>query len=156
MRILAKEVGDWLDGIEVDERVRGLVAVLNTIPGVWTLSSCGGHKRPRRSQVGSKKFQVSLTIDQNRQGWCAIALITKACEEINDTFPKVGADKVRLRPWLNGEWEDYHPRVLDWDLSGEEVSPDAVGTEISSRMGVRNVRLTTRPAQSLNRTNGVS
>ena len=43
---------------ELDDRVVRLVAALNSLPCVSTISSCGGHRKPDKVQVGAGEFRV--------------------------------------------------------------------------------------------------
>jgi tRNA(Phe) wybutosine-synthesizing methylase Tyw3 len=45
-------------GFEVDDNMVNLVEIMNTIPGMFTFSSCGGHENPDGGQVAAGQFTV--------------------------------------------------------------------------------------------------
>lgn len=74
---------DSVLGLGVDERVRMLVVTLNDLPGISTISCCGGHENPRGSQVKSDSFYVALSVEMNRnrpskKGWRSLGIIERA------------------------------------------------------------------------------
>ncbi len=106
----------FIAGLPIDKRVRRLVHALNSIPGVTTYSSCGGHRNPSLGQVVAGTFYVELVASSGRVGYRAIQRMVRA---IDVFFPDV-----TLTPWLNGE-------DICWSLRGTRVSPDDVAGAIS-------------------------
>jgi hypothetical protein len=106
----------FISGLPIDKRVRRLVHTLNSIPGVTTYSSCGGHRNHSLAQVAAGTFYVELVASSGRVGYRAIQLIVRAMDVF---FPDV-----TLTPWLNGE-------DICWSLRGTGVSPDDVAIAIS-------------------------
>ena len=60
-------------GFPLDRNMLELVVALNRIPGIETNCSCGGHDGNKETPKGH--FFVSLTIEQNSEGWAAIGLL---------------------------------------------------------------------------------
>ena len=106
----------FIAGLPIDTCVRRLVHTFNSIPGVTTYSSCGGHRNHSLAQVAAGTFYVELVASSGRVGYRAIQLIVRA---IDAFFPDV-----TLTPWLNGE-------DICWSLRGTCVSPDVVASAIS-------------------------
>ena len=106
----------FIGGLPIDKRVRRLVHTLNSIPGVTTYSSCGGHRNHSLGQVASGTFYVELVASSGRVGYRAIQLIVRA---IDVFFPDV-----TLTPWLNGD-------DISWSLRGRGAAPDDVASAIS-------------------------
>src|SRR5438874_2145912 len=115
-RVLADIGPALIAGLPIDKRVRRLVHILNSIPGITTYSSCGGHPNHSLGQVAAGTFYVELAISSGRVGYRAIQLIVRA---IDVFFPDV-----TLAPWLNGD-------EISWSLRGIGVSPDDVARTIS-------------------------
>jgi hypothetical protein len=82
-----------LVGVQIDKRVVRLVDALNTLPGVTTVSSCGGHRRPALGQVGPGRFYVSLDISRRQATW-------RSLETILVTIAALGG--TALEPWIDG------------------------------------------------------
>lgn len=73
--------GEQMNGI--DSNIRNLVSILNTFEGIFTMSSCGGHKNPIGSQVLENKFYVGFDITNSngypsKSGWKSIGKIDQA------------------------------------------------------------------------------
>ena len=115
------EIGIGGDDFNLDANMVDLVEALNSIEGVRTFASCGGHANPLGGQVGAGKFMVSLDIDQNENGWQAIAIISIAIDLLR-------AGDVKLSSWASTS--DDGEILLQFDLSGEGVLPDALAAQI--------------------------
>lgn len=103
-----------VDGVhfyeELDERVVRLVAALNSLPSVYTISSCGGHRKPDKVQVGAGEFRVRFSLTKPTAG-PTLRLIDDAISTI---------DWRRLTITEQGCW----PRVT-YELNGSDgVDPD--------------------------------
>jgi hypothetical protein len=106
----------FIAGLPIDKRVRRLVHTLNSISGVTTYSSCGGHRNHSLGQVAAGTFYVELLASSGRIGYRAIQLIVRA---IDVFYPDV-----TLTPWLNGD-------EICWSLRGTSPTPDNVASAIS-------------------------
>ena len=65
------EPGRSLGVLVVDDSAvarRLLVHILNSIPGITTYSSCGGHRNHSLGQVAAGTFYVELAISSGRVG----------------------------------------------------------------------------------------
>ena len=59
----------------IDENVRALVELLNTLPGIRTRASCGGHAKPDSIQVPLGHWWVGFAVAPTRGGWRSLELI---------------------------------------------------------------------------------
>ena len=101
----------FIAGLPIDKRVRRLVHTLNSIPGVTTYSSCGGHRNHSLGQVAAGTFYVELVASNGRIGYRAIQLIVRAIDGFSPD--------VTLTPWLNGD-------DICWPLRAVGSLPDDV------------------------------
>jgi len=62
-----------------DENMRGLVEALNLLPGVYVCYACGGHKFDDVTPRGH--FHVTLLIEESKDGWDALGLLTSLCAD---------------------------------------------------------------------------
>jgi hypothetical protein len=122
---LRDEAEGRIAGMRIDERVRELVVVLNSVPQIYTFSSCGGHPEPLLGgQVPSGEFYVCFELEAaNEQGfptpvgWESLRRIAEATLPF---FPSVD-----VTAWDNGG-------VLNFDIrGGDNVDPDRVAAEIA-------------------------
>ncbi len=93
---------------KIDERVRSLVTTLNTLPGIYTFSSCGGHAhRQNVSQCPADEFFVNFAVESLHVAWYALWCITEAMWHTDSC-----ADLL-LEPWANGDALDFAVRGID-------------------------------------------
>jgi hypothetical protein len=116
------------DDIEIDARVKRLVIALNTIPGIDTFSSCGGHVAPSGSQVAKDRFNVNFDIQRTARGWRALQLIQFAIDK------SVDRENMTITPWTEGtEWE---PGSLHFELRGRRFAdPDTLASIVEALLG---------------------
>jgi hypothetical protein len=122
-------------GMEIDERVRKLVCVLNGLPGIHTFSSCGGHDNPGPGQARLDNFYVCFSIDvmgmhPTKKAWKSVGVITEATMlgEV-DFMQKYGE---RGCPYYNlmvcnlfDEIDDDSISMLDFEIKGRfGANPD--------------------------------
>jgi hypothetical protein len=114
----------------IDKRMRLLVRVLNTIPGLQTHTSCGGHKKNKnrgdRAPYGG--FYVDFVCRMNSAD-TSIPVIQQGIGPYSD--------KVTLR--RNREGEKIHKDLLHagdtvWMLSGKEIHPDMIAYQLLSEL----------------------
>jgi tRNA(Phe) wybutosine-synthesizing methylase Tyw3 len=62
----------------VEPRIKHLVDIFNTLPGIYTTSSCGGHEIIENpSQSPADGFYIDFVIDIKNEGRHSLALITQ-------------------------------------------------------------------------------
>ena len=109
------------DKIEIDERVRNLVVVLDTNPGIDTFSSCGGHPDPQRGQHKEGEFCINFSLKYTEAGWHALWRITQAIWEIDH-------ERISLTPWPDGDGDIIG---LAFELLGVDgADPDDLAVSI--------------------------
>src|SRR5262245_52065210 len=62
----------------VDERVVYVVEALNSLPGIATFSSCGGHPNPEPGQNEEGTWSVSFSMFPLEGGWVSLNAIAFA------------------------------------------------------------------------------
>jgi hypothetical protein len=67
-----------LEELGVDKNMRKLVGLMTLLPGLTPISSCGGHNKPKGSQVPKGEFFVAFEVDVLQGGWRSLELITAA------------------------------------------------------------------------------
>jgi hypothetical protein len=113
------------DGIhcyeELDGRVQRLVAVINNLPGLRTVTSCGGHQRADNHQVGKGEFRVRV------QPTGASALRSLAI--IQQARVRVSQESIEVK-MLAAE-----PEYI-YEVSGtDNVDPDALASAMETVQG---------------------
>jgi hypothetical protein len=128
----AREFGP--PGMPIDERVKFLVDVLNSLPGIETFSSCGGHDNPAKSQCPADEFYVCFGLRELKKGMRSLRRIAWAAL----CFPGGEGGKVDLTVWWNGD-EEQDPAEsmpLSFELRGSEgADPDELATLIEEGDG---------------------
>ena len=114
----------------IDKRIRLLVRVLNTIPGLQTHTSCGGHKKTedRVYPAPYGGFYVDFVCRKNSAD-TSIPVIERGIS--------LYSDKVSLE--RNREGETMHKDLLHdgdtvWTLSGKEIHPDMIAYQLLSEL----------------------
>ena len=109
--------------IQIDQRVRYLVDILNKIPGVSTSSSCGGHEGTlESSQLPSDEFYVDLIIEEDGSGWGVLEFLVEIIQSYPPGF-------LELKPWFDGG--------LRWDLHGyKSFNPDDLAKFLESALKI--------------------
>ncbi len=112
--------------IQIDQRVKRIVKSLNTFPGIYTFSSCGGHaKQTCTSQVPKNEFNVNFSVDPARGGWRSLELIVYALGESPE------CQNLKVEAWPNGT-----PGCLSFELRGiQNADPDELANLFDSLRG---------------------
>lgn len=77
--------------VRMDSRIKPLVQMISSLPGITTHTSCGGHEKITDfSQCAKDEYLVGFTIDPDDFGLNSLGIITTAANEI-----KVGSAIVR-------------------------------------------------------------
>ena len=114
----------------IDKRMRLLVRVLNTIPGLQTHTSCGGHKKTEKRVYPAPYggFYVDFVCRMNSAD-TSIPVIQQGISPYSDN--------VTLE--RNSEGERIHKDHLHdgdtvWTLSGKEIHPDMIAYQLLSEL----------------------
>ena len=106
-----------LDGNPHMER---LVAALNECPGIFVVSSYGGHAGASPLQGSEGEFSVSFTVQPSAGGWRSLDLILSACE----------ADAKIVAWWAA---EQHLPGAVAFQLEGRgDTTPDRMADAIET------------------------
>ncbi len=121
--------------LEIDQRIRRLVEVLNRVPGVSTTESCGGHPEPRTSGVPENEFYVCFQIWHSRLARRALTFISAAAfhAKLMTEDPGGIADaEATIEVITAFDDLDTIPRVdsLAYKLKGKHVLPDLLAEYI--------------------------
>lgn len=104
--------------IQIDENIAPLVAILNSLPGISTNSSCGGHENPTPGQAVAGEWYVDFCLLPDKRGWQSLELIAFAVGELlNDD------GTIELTVWHNGG--------VRFDLRGCGSDPNELAQVIS-------------------------
>ena len=93
--------------MNVDSGITRLVNALDSIDGLYTISSCAGHKEPEDGQKSWGEFYVDFRVSHDEHGWRALEHVTCCIDE----WWEVSDTKISLNTWIDGH--------LRWDLKGE-------------------------------------
>ena len=97
---------------KIDRKVARLVKLLNSLPGVFTNSSCGGHaKQTNVSQCPANEWYVDFELTPHQMAWESLGLIALVATELStDEF------SITLKVWHDGG--------IRFDLRGIDVPAD--------------------------------
>ncbi len=102
-----------------------LVNAMLCIPGVHTLSSCGGHDDPTGGQEPRGQFNVNLDVTRNAKGWQALAIIQTAIQML-DAYCE---GDIAMTVWADPD--DASPEGVHLDLTGKhDADPDELAVAI--------------------------
>lgn len=108
---------------EPDENVRDLLTVLESLPGVYTNSSCGGHREPTDDQLNENEFYVDFCLDDEEPASLAsLTLLTYVCQEVSSP----DGPTCLITPWYD--------EVLRFDLHGYDVTPETVADALRAQL----------------------
>jgi hypothetical protein len=114
----------------IDKRMRLLVRVLNTIPGLQTHTSCGGHKK-----TGNRVYPApygGFYID-------FVCRMNSADSSIPVIQQGIGPYRDNVTLKRNREGETIHKDLLHagdtvWTLSGKDIHPDMIAYQLLSEL----------------------
>jgi len=123
-----------IDNEKIDRRVRGLVKVLNKIPGVTTSVSCGGHTDPNACQAPEGHFYVRFTMRPFQKAQRALAIISHAGYLATLTSRRRHNSHPTIILSVNimkiNDITKANPRALGFELRGGHVSPARIAEGI--------------------------
>jgi hypothetical protein len=108
--------------VEADRRVAGLVRMLNDLPDIYTISSCGGHEDPvnRENPAPEGCFYVQFVIEPAEKGLLSLGIIDLAARNTDN-------ENLMVRV-LNCT---DNPKLVMFSILGKEgVNPDEYTREI--------------------------
>jgi hypothetical protein len=121
--------------IEIDENIKELVELMNTLPGIHTSSCCGGHKNPTVGQNKEDTFNVTFNVAFNKQGRKSLGIITwsvqQACLVVYGQMADMLSKEQRewlleysytVMPVYLGDFDHYNG-CLDFSLDGQSSVP---------------------------------
>lgn len=116
--------------MQIDERVKFLVDVLNSLPGIETFSSCGGHENPdTTSQCPADEFYVRFAVRESQEGMRSLRRLGWATL----CFPGGEDGLVDLSVWWKDDEEEGPAESvpLSFELYGSEgADPDELAALI--------------------------
>jgi hypothetical protein len=108
----------------IDKRVKELVMVLQIIPGIITVASCGGHKKAgnRLNPAQENTFYVEFICKGNTSD-TTIPLIQRATRKY--------AKDITISRWLEME-EKVNTKIKGtvWNITGENIHPVIIAMAI--------------------------
>ena len=140
-----------------DTNIQNLVSVIETLPGIFVSSCCGGHKDPTSGQCEEGHFNITFDVDFNAHGNNSLGIITWAtqiaCFVIYD---EMNEETEEDRSWLlenaykistcslGGDYQHYDG-CLEFSLDGRchvppELLADIIRDEIKHHLEVKNGR----------------
>jgi 5-methylcytosine-specific restriction protein A len=108
-----------IDYAELDPPVVELVRVLNDLPGIFTVTSCGGHENPGRFGGTADQWWVTFQLDQaadlapTRDAWLSLEWIGWVYHDMRAAGRRLMLTCGALPPMLNGPG-----RTLRYSLEG--------------------------------------
>jgi len=113
---------------EMDSNIVSLVKALNAFDGIYTISSCGGHRNNKSYQLPRGRWDIFFRLKPARvnspsvQAWLTLELLAYAFSKCFDT----GKGNISLTvsspsPFLNGPGE-----CISFILKGKDVDPDVL------------------------------
>jgi hypothetical protein len=104
---------------EIDERVRKLSKVLDTLPDMFVSSTCGGHENPTEYQMPADEFYVELEIEHTDAGLESLGMVTLALQ-------RVDYENISITTWV-----DSDPRFPSFSLKGiNGADPDELADAV--------------------------
>jgi len=118
---------------EMDDNVQSLLEAINSLPGLQTFSSCGGHPQPDQGQAPEGHFYVNFYLDPDAAGWDSLGRLAYAAahflgeeEEPGEFEQYVGTATITV--WWNSDLDAYIDATC-FEIAGN-CSPEALSNEI--------------------------
>ena len=113
---------------ELDKNIVNLVKVINSFEDIYTIGSCGGHKKPKSYQLPDGEWNVIFKVHNSKSGWISLEFLVWL---FNNSFRRQGYNVMVSAyappPYLNGELGS----CLYFILEGWDISPDKLIEEIT-------------------------
>lgn len=118
-----------------DPNVNGLVKAINSYPGIQTLMSCGGHKKPRimSSQVPENEFYVEfgfITLYPTREAWQSLNEIARSIDE-GALYEWAGCCNTGVKIELVNDKR----HIVSFRLYGRGVDPNVIVSKMEQNKG---------------------
>ena len=107
--------------VQIDENIATLVATLNSLPGISTNSSCGGHENPGPGQAPAGEWYVDFDLLPHQLAWQSLELIAFAIGEL-----LCCGSTIELKVWHDGG--------VRFDLRGYDCDPNELTEMIHDQM----------------------
>lgn len=125
MVILINGGGRVISSNSPDRRIRKLVNAINSYPGIRTIMSCGGHKKPRPfTQVPKNEFYVDFGFtarSPSSKSWQSLNEI--ACSMCDYTY--IGIDE-----WVKITVFKEKETTIFFRLHGRNVDPNKIADDM--------------------------
>jgi len=113
---------------EMDANIVALAKAINAIDGLYTVSSCGGHKNNKEYQLPADRWEVTFRLEPARQNspsvraWLALEfLVYTFCKCYYSDKGDVRITTFSPSPYLNGPGSS-----ISFTMEGKGVNPDDV------------------------------
>ncbi len=122
---------------ELDKNIVKLVRALNAFEGITTMSSCGGHARPKNeSQWPKGSWYIDFYVDRNDEGWFALEFLSWLVNNVmKRSNMQVYLYPTAPPPYLNSPGEE-----LRFVLEGNQADPDKVALLMNQMRKERYIR----------------
>ncbi len=124
---------------KVDAKVRALVDALNSLPGIFTFASCGGHaKRTNETQLPADEFVVNFGADVLAGGWLSLEWIARTID--------FSEDVAKLTVTV---WSEDKPDTMAFELKGID---HAVADDLAELLRPASVETRSKPRRRKGKT----
>ena len=123
-----------MSSIRCDPKVKKLVKAINSYPGIQTIMSCGGHKKPNvtHSQVPENEFYIEF-------GFTAICPAQEAWQSLNEIARSINEFAIyewhglSVDKWVKIEVCKDESFTVNFRLHGRNVDPNNLFIELMGR-----------------------
>lgn len=98
---------DAIDYAQIDRPVVGLVRVLNDLPGIYTIASCGGHDNPGPCGGTADQWWVTFQLEQaddlapTSEAWLSLEWVGWVFHDMRNAGRRLMLTCASLPPMLN-------------------------------------------------------